>query len=378
MPDSSDRRPLWLVITGSGRSGTSSVGGTLKRLGLHVPQPEVEADEKNPRGYYEPAWLAKLLKDFMDPIPVRTIDSRPETPEIAKAELAKTDIEDQLREWLRGLLDHDQVALKDTRAYWIYDTFARLADELGAELASLTMLRHPTEVVRSRDTAYLAGQSEAFRRERETTNVAAWMNAAFETERVTRGNRRAFVRYADLREDWRTAMRRAGEQIGLNYNADLTPLEEGGEHHPVDDFIDAGLFRSRVTWDDIHVAPILQEMAQETWDAMNALVDDPQDAGAIAALERLREQYVELYGFAVAMAQDERTAQLVAVRRELRDKLDRKQAHIERLKERLAQSERAPRPVAPAAVAPPAGALDRAEQTARRVARGVRSRLRRS
>ena len=133
----------WVVITGSGRSGTSSVGGTLKRLGLHIPQPEVEADEKNPRGYYEPAWLAALLKDFMDPIPVRTIDSRPNAPQVAMEALAGTDIEDQLREWLRDLLPYPQVALKDTRAYWVYEMFVRLADELGAELTSLTMLRHP-------------------------------------------------------------------------------------------------------------------------------------------------------------------------------------------------------------------------------------------
>ena len=106
--------------------------------------------------------------------------------------------------------------------------FVRLADELGAELTSLTMLRHPTEVVRSRETAYLSGQTEQFRQERETTNVAAWMNAAFETERVTRQHARAFVRYPDLRADWRAAMGRAGDQLGLTYNADLTSDEIEG------------------------------------------------------------------------------------------------------------------------------------------------------
>ena len=325
----------WVLITGSGRSGTSSVAGTLKRLGLHIPQPEVEADEKNPRGYYEPAWLAALLKNFMDPIPVRTIDSRPHASQVAMEALAGTDIEDRLREWLGGLLDYPQVAIKDTRAYWVYDVFVRLADELGAELTSLTMLRHPTEVVRSRDTAYLSGQSRQFRRERETTNVAAWMNAAFETERVTRHHGRAFVRYPDLRSDWREAMTRAGKQLGLTYNADLA----SGEHHPVDDFIDVGLFRSRVTWDDIDVAPVLKAMADQVWDAMNALVDSPHVEQAIAELERLRAEYVDLYDFAVAMAQDDRTAQVVAVRREMRAKLDRKQARIDELKERLAHSQ---------------------------------------
>ncbi len=324
----------WVVITGSGRSGTSSVGGTLKRLGLHIPQPEVEADEKNPRGYYEPAWLAALLKDFMDPIPVRTIDSRPNAPQVAMDALAGTDIEDQLREWLRDLLRYPQVALKDTRAYWVYEMFVRLADELGAELTSLTMLRHPTEVVRSRDTAYLSGQSETFRRERETTNVAAWMNSVFETERVTRHHARAWVRYPDLRSDWREAMSRAGDQIGLTYNADLS----SGEHHPVDDFIDAGLFRSRVTWDDIEVAPVLRDLADQVWESVNVLVERPHDDAAVAELERLRKEYVDLYAFASAMSQDERTAQLVAVRREMRGKLDQKQARIDELRTKLEQS----------------------------------------
>jgi hypothetical protein len=338
-PSSAAReRPLWLLITGSGRSGTSSVGGALKRLGLHVPQPEVEADHKNPRGYYEPAWLAALLKDFLEPIPVRTIDSRPRTAEIAMAALADSDVESQLREWLRDLLAYDQVAIKDTRAYWVYDLFTRLSAELGADLASLTMLRHPTEVVRSRDTAYLSGQSEEFRRERETTNVAAWMNSIFETERATRANPRAFVRYTDLREDWRTALARAGDQLGLSYNADLAPLDQGGAHHDVDDFIDSGLFRSQVTWDDIQVAPVLQEMAEATWRAVNALVDDPQDQAAIAELQRLRGEYDDLYAFASAMTMDERTAQVAAAKRDLKERLAKRRQRITRLEEQLAQA----------------------------------------
>src|SRR4029078_9790447 len=66
-----------VVVTGSGRSGTSSVAGTLKRLGLYTPQPEVDTDDNNPRGYYEPLWVAEFHKWLLNPIPVRTIDSRP-------------------------------------------------------------------------------------------------------------------------------------------------------------------------------------------------------------------------------------------------------------------------------------------------------------
>ena len=113
-----------------------------------------------------------------------------------------------------------------------------MADEFGAQLTSLTMLRHPAQVVRSRDAAYLTEMDRHFRRQRETTNVAAWINAAFETERVTRGNPRAFVPYYDLIGDWRAAMTRAGAQLGLRFN-------DVSGHHPVDDFIDANLNRSQ-------------------------------------------------------------------------------------------------------------------------------------
>ena len=50
-----DGRRLVLVV-GVGRSGTSLLTGILAQLGFHVPQPEVQADDTNPRGFSEPRW----------------------------------------------------------------------------------------------------------------------------------------------------------------------------------------------------------------------------------------------------------------------------------------------------------------------------------
>ena len=38
-----------VLVTGSMRSGTSSLAGSLKHLGWHVPQPEVPASSATPR-----------------------------------------------------------------------------------------------------------------------------------------------------------------------------------------------------------------------------------------------------------------------------------------------------------------------------------------
>lgn len=323
-----------VIVTGSGRSGTSSVAGTLKRLGLHVPQPEVEADDSNPRGYYEPLWVTEFHKRLLNPIPVRTIDTRPTALAVAAAAVTP-EAETELREWLAGEVElgrregRQQLVVKDPREFWVHDLWLRVAGELGVEVSTLTMLRHPTEVVRSRDTAYLTQQSESFRRQRETANVAAWVNAAFVTERVTRGHRRAFVPYADLVSDWRGAMTRAAEQLGIEYDG---PLDGP---HPVDDFIDVKLNRSLVSWDDISVPPVLESLAERTWAVMGALVSGPHDDGAVAELAALESEYAAMYDAATAMASDETQAQVASARRELKERLAVKNERLEKLRAEL-------------------------------------------
>jgi len=285
----------------------------------------VETDERNPRGYYEPLWVAEFHKWLLNPIPVRTFDSRPNAGRIAKKAVTP-EVEHRLKAWLVEQLatGEKQILLKDTRAYWVYDLWQRMAAEFGAQLTSLTMLRHPAQVVRSRDAAYLTEMDRHFRRQRETTNVAAWINAAFETERVTRGNPRAFVPYYDLIGVWRAAMTRAGAQLGLRFNDYSGP-------HPVDDFIDADLNRSKPDWDGLEVAPHLVDLADRSWDGMNALVEEPDDQAAMKRIDGLRQEYVELYESSAAIALDETTSQVAKVRKKLKARLAEAEAEIERL-----------------------------------------------
>lgn len=322
-----------VIVTGSGRSGTSSVAGTLKRLGLHIPQPEVQTDERNPRGYYEPLWVADFHKYLLNAIPVRTIDSRPDAGRVAM-EAVTPEVEAQLREWLSEQFAAEPAgtifAIKETRAYWVYPMWARVASDLGAELSSLTMLRHPTQVVRSRDSAYLTERSDQFRRQRETTNVAAWMNSVFETERVTRSNPRAFVPYYDLIEDWRATMTRACSQMEV-------PLGDLTAPHPVDDFLTASLNRSAAVWEGLMVHRDLVDLAERTWSTAKLLAADPADAGAIDGLDKIRGEYVELYETAAAVALDETTFQVAAARKKWQARLAAKDERIERLRAEVAE-----------------------------------------
>ena len=301
-----------VVVSGAGRSGTSTMAGTLKMLGLHVPQPEIPPNDANPRGYFEPAWVVDFHKRALKASQVKTNDARPDAWEVAHQGLG--DARAELDAWLAEQPDEPQLVVKDPRTFWLLDTWTEVAASHGLRLASLSMLRHPAEVAGSRDLHYLKGADAEVRLARETGNVAGWLNAILVQEEHTRGTSRAYARYADLITDWRTTMARVRDQLGLSLTDDLDP----GHRHEVDDFIDVDLRRSQLTWDDLDVQPALRDVAEATWQAVNTLVDDPDSGSALAALDTARADYAALHRHAVALAADHQAAVVREAREEVR------------------------------------------------------------
>ena len=107
------------------------------------------------------------------------------------------------------------------------------------------------------------------------------------------------------------ALRPVRDGLGLDLNADL----DSSDHHAVDDFIDSGLRRSETTWDSVDLPDTLRAVAEGTWEQLNRLADDPGDASAGAALERLQRDYDKVHDHAVAIALDHTKAREVHVRR---------------------------------------------------------------
>src|SRR3954466_2992750 len=111
----SDARELVLVV-GIGRSGTSLLAGILGQVGFHIPQPEVNADETNPRGFGEPRWVVDLHSRLLRQRRVTANDARPAAGEATAAAAADDTVYHELREWLaRELQEHGAVVVKDPR-----------------------------------------------------------------------------------------------------------------------------------------------------------------------------------------------------------------------------------------------------------------------
>lgn len=281
----SDKRLI--LVVGVGRSGTSLFAGIMGQLGFRIPQPEVTADDTNPKGFGEPKWVVDFHTRIMRRKRVTVFDARPRAWELTAAASAEPEVRQELRAWLKGELDgpEDVVVVKDPRIGWFLPLWTGAAQDVGVATSFVTMLRHPAQILTSAKKSYGTWQTDASR-------AAAWINVMLETERATRGTRRAFIPYADLLGDWAAELRRAGTELDV---APLATLDHA-QHPGVDEFVDPSLFRNRTGWEGLEVPQRVIELAEEVWGLL-------QDADAnAAALDACRTRYDELYGEAEAIS----------------------------------------------------------------------------
>lgn len=293
-----DERRLVLVV-GVGRSGTSLLAGILGQVGFHIPQPEVTADETNPRGFGEPRWVVDFHRKLMSERRVTVFDARPAAWDSTRAATEDPAVHAELREWLGGQFEQGgSVVVKDPRIGWFLPLWLRCAADLEVPTSFVTMLRHPAEILVSARRSYGDWQSDASR-------AASWLNVMLETERATRDSPRAFVRYADLLSGWGGQLTRLGQTLDLPPLAGFDP----SKHPEVDRFVDPSLYRSRQSWEDLAVPARVEEQAEAVWAVIQGLAEPDRGRDAIAAsLDAARERYVEMYAEAEAISQSSVTA----------------------------------------------------------------------
>ena len=283
-------RQLVLVV-GVGRSGTSLLSGMLGHLGFHIPQPEVKADDTNPRGFGEPRWVVDFHTRLLRSRRVTVNDARPGAWETMDAIADDTAAQAELRDWLTAQLhEAGRLVVKDPRTVWFLPLWIRSAGQLGLDTSFVTMLRHPAEVVTSARKSYGETLTAASR-------AAAWTNVILQTEYATRSAKRAFVRYDELLADWPPEIRRVGSAIGAD---DLATLERA-DHPAVDGFVDPTLHRNRAGWDELDVPAPVRELADDVWESLVALCRPGADVAA--RLDDARRRYGKLYRDAEAIAQ---------------------------------------------------------------------------
>jgi hypothetical protein len=284
-----------LLVAGSGRSGTSLFTGIVQRLGFYVPQPEVPADETNPRGFAESLWVVEFHTDLLRNAGIHVSDARPSAWASTTEINLRPRVQRRLARWLtQQFRRSDDVVIKDPRLSWFLPLWRRCGEQLGASPRFVTVLRHPAAVIDSKQRWYGAWRGEVSR-------AAGWLNQTLFTERATRGAPRAFVRYDDLLDDWTKEVGRIGTSLDLRVVRDA-PVQAMRSAH---EFVDKSLSRSRPNWEEARIPAALRAQVDEVWELVSRLVDaeDPDDPSLAERLDAARAAYVELYEEAEAIAQ---------------------------------------------------------------------------
>jgi hypothetical protein len=293
-----------LFVAGAGRSGTSTMAGLMKILGVHVPQPEVAPDDTNPKGFAEPAWVVAKHDELLKEALVQVSDARPEAWFEAGRIATREPVRINVARWLEEhFAVNPELVVKDPRLSWFLGLWRVAAIRTGATPVFATMLRPPAEVVGSKQTYYANKLGSAHL-------IASWLNMLLHTERATRESvadgGRVFVRYADLLDDWVKTTSYVGETLQLQnvLHADSEQIRDGHR------FVDPGLRRMSQTLEDLALPPRLHELTAATWAELNKLADPGGDTPEVhAALDDLREQYVDLYEESAAISRSTAVAE---------------------------------------------------------------------
>jgi hypothetical protein len=296
-----------ILIAGSGRSGTSLFSGILKALGCHVPQPEVAADNTNPRGFGEPQWVVDFHTELLAQANVQTADARPVAWSDAAQVAFDRSVESRLQAWVKDEFQNgDHVAIKDPRLLWFLPLWSSAGARIGAGVGYASVLRHPREVVKSKQTYY--GENV-----HPTNRTAGWINVMLYTERATRGAARGFVKYDDLLADWTQQI--AGVATALDL--DILNRVKTSDLRQASQLVDPSLRRSITDWETLGVHKPIADMAEELWELLDrvATKEEGEDATVRAEFDDFRERYVEWYDLVEASAQ----SSVLAARRARRE-----------------------------------------------------------
>lgn len=204
------------LLAGMHRSGTSALTKVVSILGAELPRTLMRPQDDNPKGFWESAAIANVNDELLTALgsswdDVLAFLLRREELKHQPQTLAKIRqvVADEFA--LRG-----PIVIKEPRIALLLDLWLAALAKDGLRPAIIIPVRDPLEVCGSLSArnGFSVGRS-----------LLLWLSYFLAAEKGSRGVPRVFVRYSDLLEDWRGAMRRVERELGVTF-AGWTPAAE--------------------------------------------------------------------------------------------------------------------------------------------------------
>jgi len=263
-----------VVVLGMHRSGTSSVAGTLVRLGGAAPKHLMAPNVDNEKGYCE----SLVMRDLNDAILAAGGSDWKDWRkfDLDRIVALKADaLQGRAKTALAGEFGGAGLAvMKDPRMCRLMPFWRPVFDDVKWSVRALLPIRSPLEV----------GWSLG-RRDRLTPAYGCllWLRHVLDAEAETRGMARAILDWPQFLGDSRKALARANEQLGVTW-----PYWGESALADIDQFVSADLRRQRASEADLAAHAAVNDLVRRTYAAMLELVQDPGDSRTLRTLDDLR------------------------------------------------------------------------------------------
>jgi hypothetical protein len=261
-----------IFILGMGRSGTSALARILSLRGCILPTVLKEANEANPRGFWEPVDALKLNDAFLFQHEATYFD--PTLRLQGELSIAADETERfiaQIGAFFDQCPQGAPLVVKDPRITALFDFWLQAARRAGYGVKVVVAIRNPAEVVASLD-AWIQAPAELWQ--------ASWLKYNLLAELHSRRLPRVFVEYSSLLVDWRRQVRRITRSLGLD-----DPSEAGAA--AIDAFLTGDLRRKKC--EGPIVEPFGYPWLSDTYASLAGAADDqPID---VAKLDEILRTY---------------------------------------------------------------------------------------
>jgi O-antigen biosynthesis protein len=266
-----------VLVLGMHRSGTSSVAGSLIRLGGAAPFNLLPPQEDNPSGFWESSVLVALNDEILAAGGSHWRDWRAFDPTRIDAATAVA-LRARAKAALSGEFGEASLAIiKDPRMCRLLPFWSAVFHEAEWSVRPVLLLRSPLEVALSlnrRDGIALS------------RGCLIWLRHVLDAEAETRRMRRAVLNWNDFLADRRGALEQLGEQLDLAW-----PRWSDSALAEIDEFVSADLKHQSASEEDLRVHPAVSDLVRASNAAMIELAKDPSNGRTWRKLDDARNRF---------------------------------------------------------------------------------------
>lgn len=176
-----------LIIIGMHRSGTSALSGMLSKSGLDVGENIMDANEYNPKGYYENASITELNDRIFSHLGTNWKEKESIVNKITEEII--TTYSTEARQILNQEFESKEILIKDPRISLLLPFWIKVFESEKIEYYPIIVLRNPIEIAHS---LFIREGMQLLK------SIKIWYNYVYNSEALTRNIARIFVNYTEL------------------------------------------------------------------------------------------------------------------------------------------------------------------------------------